>query len=64
MSSPVLTKMHVNGYELINVQGSQWTVCTTTNRLGVFPSKEEASAYAFALPAHRSISAQTKAAHK
>lgn len=50
MSSPVLTKMHVNGYELVKVQGSHWTVCTPTNRLGAFSSKEEASAYAFALP--------------
>jgi hypothetical protein len=58
MSSPVLTKMHVNGYELVNVQGSQWTVCTATNRLGAFSSKEEASAYAFALPPHRPIASR------
>ena len=53
MTLQALCKVHVNGYALIHVRGAQWTVCTGTSRLGVFSTREEASAYAFALPQRR-----------
>lgn len=54
MSLQTMCRVHVNGYALIHVRGAQWTVCTASNRLGVFPTREEACAFAFALPPRRS----------
>jgi len=53
MTLQSLSKVHVNGYALIHVHGAQWTVCSASNRLGVFATREEASAFAFALPPQR-----------
>jgi hypothetical protein len=54
MALQTMCRVHVNGYALIHVHGAQWTVCSASNRLGVFPTREEASAFAFALPPVRS----------
>ncbi|MDE1167783.1 MAG: DUF2188 domain-containing protein [Pseudomonas sp.] len=51
MSAPVIEKVHVNGYHLVSVHNSQWSVCTPDDRLASFGTREEAAAYAFALPA-------------
>ena len=55
MTLHALSKVYVNGYALIHVRGAQWTVCTPGSRLGVFSTREEASAsaFAFALPSRR-----------
>lgn len=53
MTLKTMSRVRVNGYALIHVHGAQWTVCSASNRLGVFPSREEASAFAFALPPQR-----------
>ncbi|MVV50560.1 DUF2188 domain-containing protein [Pseudomonas sp. PB120] len=53
MSVPVLNKMHMNGYDVLSVNNGPWRVCTKADRLGAFGSREEALAYAAALPAYR-----------
>jgi hypothetical protein len=49
----MLTKMHINGYDVLSVNSGPWRVCTQADRLGSFASREEALAYAAALPARR-----------
>jgi hypothetical protein len=55
----MLTKMHINGYDVLSVNSGPWRVCTQADRLGSFASREEALAYAAALPARRSREART-----
>ena len=50
MSVAMLNKMHINGYEVLSVNNGPWRVCTSADRLGSFRSREEAFAYAAALP--------------
>ncbi|MDD0976200.1 DUF2188 domain-containing protein [Pseudomonas fontis] len=50
MSVPILTKMHINGYDVLSVNNGPWKVCTNADRLGSFHSREEAFAFAAALP--------------
>jgi hypothetical protein len=49
----MLTKMHINGYDVLSVNSGPWRVCTQADRLGSFASREEALAYAAALPARK-----------
>jgi hypothetical protein len=49
----MLTKMHINGYDVLSVNSGPWRVCTQADRLGSFATREEALAYAAALPARR-----------
>jgi hypothetical protein len=49
----MLTKMHINGYDVLSVNSGPWRVCTQADRLGSFASREEALAYAAALPASK-----------
>ena len=56
MSTAMLTKMHINGYDVLSVNSGPWRVCTQADRLGSFASREEALAYAAALPARKSRS--------
>ncbi|MBC3362225.1 DUF2188 domain-containing protein [Pseudomonas sp. Z5-35] len=58
MSTAMLTKMHINGYDVLSVNSGPWRVCTQADRLGSFASREEALAYAAALPARRRRSVQ------
>ncbi|WP_434557411.1 DUF2188 domain-containing protein [Pseudomonas sp. Z4-20] len=58
MSTAMLTKMHINGYDVLSVNSGPWRVCTQADRLGSFASREEALAYAVALPARRRRSVQ------
>jgi hypothetical protein len=53
MSTPVLQKMHLNGYDVINVNNGPWRVCTHDDRLGSFATREEAMAFAAALPVYK-----------
>jgi hypothetical protein len=49
----MLTKMHINGYDVLSVNSGPWKVCTQADRLGSFATREEALAYAAALPTRR-----------
>ncbi|WP_210644846.1 MULTISPECIES: DUF2188 domain-containing protein [unclassified Pseudomonas] len=62
MSTAMLTKMHINGYDVLSVNSGPWRVCTQADRLGSFASREEALAYAAALPARKKHSGQTATA--
>ncbi|MFC6340283.1 DUF2188 domain-containing protein [Pseudomonas sp. CCM 7891] len=53
MSVPMLDKMHLNGYEIVQVNNGPWRVCTRNDRLASFGSREEALAYAAVLPSYR-----------
>ena len=50
MSAPMLARFQINGYELISVSNGPWRVCTRSDRLGSFGTREEALAYAASLP--------------
>ena len=50
MSAPMLARFQINGYELISVNNGPWRVCTRSDRLGSFGTREEALAYAASLP--------------
>ncbi|SDO78158.1 hypothetical protein SAMN04489798_3838 [Pseudomonas arsenicoxydans] len=58
MSVPMLNKMHMNGYDVLSVNNGPWRVCTKGDRLGAFASREEALAFAAALPAYRARATQ------
>lgn len=58
MSTPMLNKMLLNGYEVINVNNGPWRVCTQNDRLGSFGTKEEAMAFAASLPGYRDRATQ------
>ncbi len=53
MSMPMLNKMHMNGYDVLSVNNGPWRVCTQGDRLASFGSREEALAYAAALPGYK-----------
>jgi len=53
MSTPMLNKMHLNGYDIVQVNSGPWRVCTKDDRLASFGSREQALAYAAALPGYR-----------
>lgn len=59
MSVPMLNKMHMNGYDVVSVNSGPWRVCTKGDRLGSFGTREEALAYAAALPGYKTRSART-----
>jgi hypothetical protein len=58
MSIDMLTKMHMNGYDVLSVNHGPWRVCTKGDRLGAFASREEALAFAAALPAYKARSSR------
>jgi hypothetical protein len=64
MSVSMLTKMHMNGYDVLSVNNGPWRVCTKGDRLGAFGSREEALAYAASLPACRGRSGKSSRSHK
>lgn len=53
MSTPMLSKMQINGYQVISVNNGPWKVCTKDDRLGSFGTRQEALAYAASLPAYQ-----------
>lgn len=53
MSIPMLKKLHLNGYDIVQVNGGPWRVCTKADRLASFGSREEAMAYAVTLLGYR-----------
>ncbi|RLU07769.1 DUF2188 domain-containing protein [Pseudomonas prosekii] len=53
MSIEMLTKLHINGYEVLSVNHGPWRVCTKGDGLGAFASREEALAFAAALPVYK-----------
>ncbi|HEX8595732.1 MAG TPA: DUF2188 domain-containing protein [Pseudomonas sp.] len=54
MSTPMLSKMQINGYQVISVNNGPWKVCTKEDRLGSFGTRQEALAYAASLPTYQS----------
>lgn len=60
MSIEMLTKMHMNGYDVLSVNHGPWRVCTKGDRLGAFGSREEALAFAASLPACKARSSRPK----
>jgi hypothetical protein len=50
MSAPILSKVQFNGYQLVSVNSGPWTVCTPSDRLASFNTRQEAMAYAASLP--------------
>jgi len=52
MSTPMLNKLHINGYDVVRVNYGPWRVCTTQDRLASFNSREQALAYAATLPGY------------
>jgi hypothetical protein len=53
----MLSKTHFNGYDVINVNNGPWRVCTRSDRLGSFATREEAMAYAASLPSRKARTA-------
>ena len=53
MSIPMLNKLRMNGYDVLSVNNGPWRVCTLGDRLASFTSREEAMAYAAALPGYK-----------
>lgn len=64
MIAPTLTKIHMNGYEVISAISGDWRVCTKSDRLGSFGSREEALAFAASLPGYKEKPAQPPHAPK
>ena len=58
MSLSMLNKMHMNGYDVISVNNGPWRVCTKGDRLASFGSREEALAFAAALPGYKARSSK------
>lgn len=56
MSIEMLTKMHMNGYDVLSVNHGPWRVCTKGDRLAAFASREEALAFAASLPTYKARS--------
>lgn len=52
MSTPLLNKLQINGYQVLSVNHGPWKVCTAGDRLATFGTREEAMAFA-ALPVRR-----------
>lgn len=55
MSTPLLNKLQINGYQVLSVNHGPWKVCTPAT----FGTREEAMAFAAALPARRQRPAAT-----
>lgn len=53
MSAPILSKVQFNGYQLVSVNSGPWTVCTPSDRLASFNTRQEAMAYAASLPVRK-----------
>ncbi|MCO7574196.1 DUF2188 domain-containing protein [Pseudomonas chlororaphis] len=53
MSTPLLNKLQINGYQVLSVNHGPWKVCTAGDRLATFGTREEALAFAAALPVRR-----------
>ena len=53
MSAPLLKKLHLNGYDIVQVNFGPWRVCTSQDRLASFNSREQALAYAATLPGYQ-----------
>jgi hypothetical protein len=53
MSAPLLKKLQLNGYAIVQVNYGPWRVCTPQDRLASFNSREQAMAYAATLPAYQ-----------
>lgn len=53
MSTPLLNKLQINGYQVLSVNHGTWKVCTAGDRLASFGTREEAMAFAAALPVRR-----------
>ena len=53
MSAPLLKKLHLNGYDIVQVNFGPWRVCTPQDRLASFNSREQALAYAATLPGYQ-----------
>jgi len=53
MSAPLLKKLHLNGYDIVQVNFGPWRVCTAQDRLAFFNSREQALAYAATLPGYQ-----------
>ncbi|EFQ63006.1 hypothetical protein PFWH6_2681 [Pseudomonas fluorescens WH6] len=49
----MLKKLHLNGYHIVQVNYGPWRVCTHNDRLASFDSREQALAYAAALPGYK-----------
>ncbi|WP_080889037.1 MULTISPECIES: DUF2188 domain-containing protein [Pseudomonas] len=49
----MLKKLQLNGYDIVQVNFGPWRVCTHNDRLASFNSREQALAYAAALPGYR-----------
>lgn len=54
MSTAMLHKVQVNGYQVISVNNGPWRVCTDHDRLAIFNTRGEAMAYAVCLPTRTS----------
>lgn len=61
MHNAMLSKTHLNGYDVINVNNGPWRVCTHHDRLGSFQTREEAMAFAASLPAYKERTAMRAA---
>ncbi|MCD9572306.1 MULTISPECIES: DUF2188 domain-containing protein [Pseudomonas] len=59
MSTPLLNKLQINGYQVLSVNHGPWKVCTPGDRLATFGTREEAMAFAAALPVRRQRPAAT-----
>ncbi|MCL9659046.1 DUF2188 domain-containing protein [Pseudomonas protegens] len=57
MSTPLLNKLQINGYQVLSVNHGPWKVCTPGDRLATFGTREEALAFAAALPVRRAAPA-------
>ncbi|WP_296256739.1 MULTISPECIES: DUF2188 domain-containing protein [unclassified Pseudomonas] len=53
MHTATLSKTHLNGYDVINVNNGPWRVCNPRDRLASFRTREEAMAFAASLPAYK-----------
>ena len=53
MRAPMLTELHLNGYDIVQVNHGPWRVCTPQDRLATFNSREQAFAYAATLPGYK-----------
>lgn len=53
MSIAMLSKMHMNGYDVVSVNSGPWRVCTPHDRYGTFATREEALAFAASLPGYK-----------
>lgn len=60
MSTPLLNKLQLNGYQVLSVNHGPWKVCTAGDRLASFSTREEALAFAAALPVRKARGQSTE----